>query len=90
MKKSSPSIGKKPYAPQIEFGRRVRDSRHRLALSQEALAVACNLHRTYIGSLERGERNVSLRNICVIAHALNVDPATLVHGLLSKNKDKGR
>jgi len=90
MKKRMCSVHKSPAELQVEFGRRVRDARLRLSLSQEALAVACNLHRTYIGSLERGERNVSLRNICTIAQALKLDPGTLVHNLQPKTKDKGR
>lgn len=52
--------------------------RERAGLSQEALAHVCGLHRTYIGSVERGERNVSLLNIHVLAKALNVSAADLI------------
>jgi transcriptional regulator with XRE-family HTH domain len=55
---------------QRAFGRAVRACRNALELSQEALAEASELHRTYIGAIERGERNVSLQNICRLAHAL--------------------
>lgn len=48
--------------------------------SQESFADACGLHRTYIGSIERGERNVSLDNIAVIAAALKISVAELFGG----------
>lgn len=54
------------------FGRRVRELRKSKGLSQEALATACGLDRTYIGGIERGERNVSLLNIQKISEALDV------------------
>ena len=54
------------------FGKRVRELRTAKRLSQEALALACDLDRTYIGGIERGERNISLINIQKIAKALDV------------------
>ena len=54
-----------------KFGMKVRDLRLELGFSQEVLAQKSCLHRTYIGSIERGERNVSLENIQKIANALN-------------------
>jgi transcriptional regulator with XRE-family HTH domain len=66
---------------EIVFGERVRAIRERLGMSQEALAAGTRLHRTYIGSVERGERNLSLRNIVRLAEALGVDPGELVAGL---------
>lgn len=59
------------------FGRRVRYFRKLKSLSQEELAAACDLHRTYVGGIERGERNVSLNNVERIAQALDVPPAYL-------------
>jgi len=56
----------------------VRKERLRKGLSQEALAASSGLHRTYIGSIERGERNVSIDNIEKIANALSVNPADLL------------
>jgi transcriptional regulator with XRE-family HTH domain len=59
-------------AIQRQFGERMRFLRQAKGLSQEALAHECDLDRTYIGSVERGERNVSLVNIHIIANALGV------------------
>lgn len=50
-------------------------------MSQEQLAEKANVHRTYVGSLERGERNVALINIVRLANALEVDPSELVSGM---------
>ena len=63
---------------QRQFGAQVRAIRKQKGLSQEALALACELDRTYIGSVERGERNISLVNICRIADALGVVPRELL------------
>lgn len=54
-----------------KFGNRVRELRTAQRLSQEVLAQKAGLHRTYIGGIERGERNISLENIQKIAQALN-------------------
>ncbi len=59
------------------FGRRTKALRQKLGLSQEALAAECDLDRTYISGIERGQRNVSLRNIYKLSKALNVHPADL-------------
>lgn len=60
-----------------DFGSRLRAIRIAKRLSQEALALVCDLDRTYIGGIERGERNVSLLNIYKIAHALRISPREL-------------
>ncbi|WP_089083054.1 helix-turn-helix domain-containing protein [Aquitalea magnusonii] len=72
------------HAILIAFGDTVRRHRVELGLSQEALAEIVSLHRTYIGSVERGERNVSLLNLCKIAHALGLS----VSELLSRAEDE--
>ncbi|NNH73810.1 helix-turn-helix transcriptional regulator [Nocardia uniformis] len=59
------------------FGGRVRQLRAALGLSQEKLADIAGLHRTYVGSLERGERNVSLDQIYRLAKGLNVQVSDL-------------
>jgi transcriptional regulator with XRE-family HTH domain len=63
---------------QQAFGLAVRARRIQLGVSQETLADDAQLHRTYVGSVERGERNVSLRNIFAIASALQIDPSELI------------
>lgn len=65
-------LNKRDEAIKAAFGHRVRDMRTGKGFSQEALALACDLDRTYIGGIERGERNVSLVNIHKIASALGV------------------
>ncbi|MDQ6945281.1 MAG: helix-turn-helix domain-containing protein [Actinomycetota bacterium] len=62
------------------FGAQVRALRLSRGLSQEDLAEVAGLHRTYISSLERGQRNVSLDNIHVLARALQVSDAELLGG----------
>lgn len=59
------------------FGKRVRELRKQKGYSQEQLADRADLHRTYIGAIERGEQNVSLDNIARIAKALNMVIAEL-------------
>jgi len=63
---------------QKDFGLRVRETRKRKGISQEGLALACGLDRTYIGGVERGERNISLINIYKLAVALGIAPRDLV------------
>ena len=67
----------------IQFGGRVREIRKEKGLSQEELSFKANLHRTYIGMIERAEKNITLVNIEKIANALEVDVSNLlknIHG----------
>jgi transcriptional regulator with XRE-family HTH domain len=64
-----------------QFGKQIRKLRREQGLSQEELALEAKLDRTYIGGVERGERNVSLLNIMKIAKALGVSPDELFSGI---------
>ena len=63
---------------QVRFGTRLRSIRLERGISQEKLAELADLHRTYVSSIERGERNVSLVNIERLAAALGVSMAELM------------
>ena len=63
---------------QTRFGEAVRAARKELGVSQEELAFRCGLHRTYVGSLERGERNVAFVNVVKIAEALDITASSLI------------
>ena len=58
---------------QKQFGKKVRELRTERGYSQEAFAFECKLHRTYIGCIERGEKNVTITNIEKIAKALKTE-----------------
>jgi transcriptional regulator with XRE-family HTH domain len=61
-----------------EFGTRIRDLRTQVNLSQEQLSFKTGFHRTYIGMIERGERNISLTNIAVFSKAFEMDISDLL------------
>ena len=63
---------------QVCLGQVIREKRRGLGYSQESFAEIVELHRTYVGSVERGERNVSLLNLVKIATALGVHLSTLI------------
>ena len=64
---------------QKQFGERVRKLRLARNLSQEDLAFKVGVHRTYLGSIERGERNPSLKNVGAIANALGITLSQLFY-----------
>ena len=63
------------------FGERVRARRLELGKSQEKLAADSGLHWTFVGQVERGQRNLSLHNILRLAELLEIDPSELVREL---------
>lgn len=63
------------------FGSRLRELRKARGYSQEGFAAHCDLDRTYVGGIERGERNLSLRNIELIATALDMSISELMAGI---------
>ena len=67
-----PSATQKQLAQRAAFGKRVRESRKLAGLSQEELAHRADLDRSYVGQVERGERNVSLDNIYRLANGLGM------------------
>ncbi len=62
----------------VKFGQRVRQEREKQGLSQEELANKAKVHRTYIGMIERAEKNITLANIEKIAKALNINIDSLL------------
>lgn len=62
----------------VRFGMRLRRLRRERGWSQERLAHIVGLDRSYVGGVERGERNVSLTNICLLARGLGISPAELM------------
>ncbi len=65
----------------VKFGKKVREVRVKRGLSQEALADIANVHRTYIGMVERAEKNITLLNIQKLAKALKIDIKELFDGI---------
>jgi len=64
-----------------ELGQRVRARREKLGISQEQLGRDSGLHWTFVGQVERGQRNLSFHNLLKLAAGLDVDPAELVKGI---------
>ena len=62
----------------VALGRRLSELRKERGMTQEALADVAGLHWTYVGQIERGERNLTYRNVLKLARGLGVDPAELM------------
>jgi transcriptional regulator with XRE-family HTH domain len=67
-----------PRRLQVSLGHVIRAARADLGYSQESFAYAVGIHRTYMGAVERGERNVSLRNLVRISNALRIPLSRLI------------
>lgn len=74
----------------LTFGGRIRRVRQAAGLTQEKLAHIAGVDRTYVGSVERGERNLSVLNILTFATALGIDPGELVSGMSRGPADEAR
>ncbi|NRE48138.1 MULTISPECIES: helix-turn-helix domain-containing protein [Burkholderia] len=66
------------YDPRELFGKRLVELRKAKGWSQEKLALESGLARSYVGGIERGQRNIALYNICVLAETLNVTPSDML------------
>ena len=64
--------------PRVLFGKRLAELRRQRGWSQEKLALESGLARSYLGGVERGQRNIAVVNICRLAQTLGVDPAELM------------
>ena len=71
----------KNEAVQIALGQRVRELRSKRGWSQEEFADICGLHRTYMGSIERGERNLTIVSIFTVAQHLEITVSQLLSGI---------
>lgn len=75
-------MAREPVSPAAQLlGDRVRARRQALGWSQEHLGDVVGLHWTFVGQVERGQRNLSLHNLLRLAASLDVDPGELVQGL---------
>ncbi|WP_298374963.1 helix-turn-helix transcriptional regulator [Azospirillum sp.] len=70
-------------------GKTIRQLREAIGISQEELAFRASLHRTYIGGVERGERNLGVENLIRIARALDVSPTALLEKVPKQEEKDG-
>lgn len=71
----------------VRFGKRLREVREEAGISQEKLAELAGLHRTYVSSVERGKRNISIENIERLALALGVTMRDLMPETVPRGKN---
>ena len=71
-----------------KLGARIRELRSARSFSQESFADACGLDRTYVGGVERGERNLGFKNLLRISEALGVEPSELLANISAKSGGK--
>ena len=76
------------YDPLELFGKRLVELRRAKGWSQEKLALESGLARSYVGGIERGQRNIALYNICVLAETLNVEPSEMLTFCLGHAKHR--
>jgi transcriptional regulator with XRE-family HTH domain len=67
-----------PEDPRLRFGKRLATCRKARGWSQEKLALESGIARSYLGGVERGQRNIALLNICRLADTLGISPAKLM------------
>jgi transcriptional regulator with XRE-family HTH domain len=77
---------KKKERDLLILGTRIKRIRKERGLSQEALAFEAGLDRSFVGGIERGERNLTFRSLALIAKALNTDIGTLTLGLPERRR----
>lgn len=77
----------KKHPTLVQLGLRLRMFRERKNVSQEELALRADLDRTYVGGVERGERNLGTLNLLKIASALNVNASALLKGISIERKE---
>lgn len=71
----------------LELGKRVRARREAQGITQEELAYRSKVHTTFLGKVERGQRNLRLHNLLKIASGLGVDPGELIAGMQAPEED---
>lgn len=76
--------------PRILFGRRVAEVRRLKGWSQEKLALESGMARSYVGGVERGQRNIALINICKLAETLGISPGELMRCAGVERADAGQ
>ena len=66
---------------QVILGKRIREFRSKTGFSQESFADHCGLHRTYMGGIERGERNLTIQTVLTVSRGLGLTMSALLSGI---------